>query len=229
MSEASLAQAPARNTPATPLEVIASRIEEDLDRLRRARPVLDARIDRAARIIVVHLSSLPAARPIKCRVRRGGRRVLLVASLRSGGITYEVCPASWTCSCPDFHRQGTGCKRGIAAWALYRAALAVEVADHVERVEEINDRVQGGGCDACHGGWVYLDEDVIDPDSGEVGRVRNPVKCRSCKPATPPHLTDEELREWMDSAPWRFAKTMPRHPHFYSELGARPPEVAGSS
>ena len=198
--------------------MIAERIEEDLDRLRRARPILDARIDRAARIVVVQLSSPPAARPIKCRVRRGGRRVLLVASLRSGGVTYEVCPDDWTCSCPDFHRKGTGCKHGVAAWALWRASLACEAGGHMDRIGETNDRVHSGGCGACHGaGWVYLDEDVIDPESGEVGKAHNPVRCRSCAPAiVPPYLTDEELRAWMDSVPWRFAKTMPRHPHFYS-------------
>lgn len=127
--------------------------------------------------------------------------------------------SSWSCSCPDHHRRGEACKHGLAAWVLWRASLTRQEREHIDRVEEINDRVQGGSCDACHGSWVYLDEDVIDPESGEVSKVHNPVRCRSCAPATPPHLTDEELREWMDSVPWRFAKTMPQHPHFYSLRG----------
>jgi hypothetical protein len=32
----------------------------------------------------------------------------------------------------------------------------------------------------------------------------------------PPYLTDEELEKWMEGVPWRFAKTMPRHPHSYT-------------
>lgn len=32
----------------------------------------------------------------------------------------------------------------------------------------------------------------------------------------PPYLIDEELQEWMDGVPWRFAKTMTRHPHSYT-------------
>jgi hypothetical protein len=137
--EESLAHAPARNTP---LEVIASRIEADLDRLRRHRPILAGRVDRAATVLIVHLSSPPRTRPIKCRVRKGGRRVYLVSSLTSGGVTYEVNPDSWTCSCPDFHRKGTGCKHGIASWALMRSAMLRDLADHVERIEKVNDHVQ---------------------------------------------------------------------------------------
>ncbi|MEJ7872798.1 MAG: SWIM zinc finger family protein [Rubrobacteraceae bacterium] len=224
MTTARLPHAPARNTP---LEVIAERIEEDLDRLRRHRPILDARIDRAARIVVVQLSSPPAARPIKCRVRRGGRRVLLVASLSAGGAVYQVDPHDWTCSCPDFHRKAKGCKHGIAAWALWRSSLPSEVGEHMDRIEEINDRIhhedddddegEWSGCGACHGaGWVFLDEDVIDSKTGEVGKATNPVRCRSCSPVEPPYLSDEELAEWMASTRWRYAKTMPAHPHDYS-------------
>ena len=29
-------------------------------------------------------------------------------------------------------------------------------------------------------------------------------------------LTDEKLVAWMESVPWRFAHTMPKHPHEYS-------------
>jgi hypothetical protein len=29
-------------------------------------------------------------------------------------------------------------------------------------------------------------------------------------------LTDEQMLEWMESVPWRFAHSMPAHPHFYT-------------
>ena len=234
MSEARLPQAPARKHPeAPPLDVLGERIEEELARLREARPILDARIDRAATIVVVQLSSSPRTRPIKCRIRRGGKRVLLVASLRAGGVTYEVCPENWTCSCPDFHRKGTGCKHGIAAWTLWRVSLPREVQAHVDRIDEnarvlvadharAHDDDEEGEqpCPACEdSGWIHLDEDIVDPKTGETSKATNPVRCRSCKPATPPHLSDEEMREWMDSTRWRFARTMPKHPHEYSLRG----------
>jgi hypothetical protein len=218
--EESLAHAPARNTP---LEVIAERLEEEIDRLRRARPILDARIDRATTIVTVHLSSPPRTRPIKCRIRKGGRRVYLVASLSSGGAVYQVNPRDGSCSCPDAARGSSiTCKHSISAWLISRVAVTREVAAHVDRIQEVNDRIHhddddGEGCDACQGaGWVFLDEDVLDSSTGEVAEAQNPVRCRSCEPASPPHLTDEEMREWMDSVRWRYAKTMPQHPHDYS-------------
>jgi hypothetical protein len=97
-----------------------------------------------------------------------------------------------------------------------------EVGEHVDRIEKINERIhheddEEEGCDVCHGTtWIFLAEDITDPSNGEVGKAHNPVRCRSCEPATPPHLTDEELAEWMASTRWRYAKTMPQHPHDYS-------------
>ena len=228
MLEKSLAPPARVANPALPLDVMAERIEEEIARLKAARPILDARIDRAARIVVVQLSSPPASRPVRCRVRKGGRRVYLVSSLTSGGVTYEVNPADWSCSCPDAHRgSSVACKHSISSWLLARAALPREVGRHLDRVNAVNasaqreadhdDEEEGEqGCNACQGGWVFLDEDVIDPATGEASRATNPVRCRACEPAAPHHLSDEEMREWMDSARWRFARTMPKHPHFYS-------------
>jgi hypothetical protein len=90
-------------------------VEEALARLREARPHLESRLDRAATIVVVHLSSAARTRPIRCRIRIDGRRAYLVSSLTSGSAVYEVDPRSWSCSCPDYHRRGTACKHGIAA------------------------------------------------------------------------------------------------------------------
>jgi len=97
-------------------------VEEALARLREARPHLESRLDRAATIVVVHLSSAARTRPIRCRIRKDGRRAYLVSSLTSGGAVYEVSPLDWSCSCPDYRRRGAACKHGIAAWILANAA-----------------------------------------------------------------------------------------------------------
>jgi len=99
-------------------------VEEALARLRQARPHLEGRLDRAATYLVVHMSSSTRTRPIRVRIRRTGRPVFLVASLTSGGVTYEVDPADWSCSCPDYHRRGSACKHALAAWILASTAPA---------------------------------------------------------------------------------------------------------
>lgn len=114
---------PARRSTSPPpdKELLADAVEEALATLRAARPHLESRLDRAATIVVVHLSSAARTRPIKVRVRKNGRPVFLVASLTSGGAIYEVNPTDWSCSCPDFRRRGAACKHGIAAWILANA------------------------------------------------------------------------------------------------------------
>ena len=122
MSERSVAP-PARTTSPPPdKELLADAVEEALARLRAARPHLESRLDRAATIVVVHLSSAARTRPIKVRVRKNGSPVFLVASLTSGGAIYEVNPADWSCTCPDFHRRGSACKHALAAWILASTA-----------------------------------------------------------------------------------------------------------
>ncbi len=119
----------ARSVPEAPrpstLELMAERIEREVARLKEARPELVGRIDRAVTILVVHLSSPPSSRPLRCRVRRDGRSVLLVSSLSASGAVYLVEPGTWQCSCPDFHRASTGvCKHGLAGWILWAAGRA---------------------------------------------------------------------------------------------------------
>ncbi len=118
-----LPQAPARNTDdPLPPYLIADAVERVLARLKVVRPHLEGRLDRAATYLVVQLSTSARTRPIRVRVRKGGKRVMLVASLTSGGVTYEVDPASWSCSCPDHHRRAAPCKHSIAAWVLATAS-----------------------------------------------------------------------------------------------------------
>lgn len=101
------------------VEQIAERVEQELERLRAARPALSSRISRAENILVTHLSCR-RARMIRARVRSGELVGYLVAG--SGGAVYSVDPVSWQCSCPDAHRKGKGCKHAITCWALWRAS-----------------------------------------------------------------------------------------------------------
>ncbi len=117
MTNASLAHAAHPNT----LEEITGRLEEELERLRRARPGLASRIDKAEGIIVMQLSASNGYRPIKVRVRADGSRCYRVRSGGKLGKFYSVDPDSFGCDCPDAARRGKGCKHGIAAWALERA------------------------------------------------------------------------------------------------------------
>jgi hypothetical protein len=234
VDRASLAHPARASTQASPLEHFAEAVEKELARLAAARPHLEDRIGRAAQLCVVQLSSAPRNRPIKCRVRKGGRPVLLVSSLAAGGVTYQVNPGSWECSCPDWHRRSAACKHGLAGWVLWRASLTRQVGAHVDQLDEINARQeaarrshdedaaasQEGGEDTCAhcmgSGWIYMGTEDVDPSTGEVIEAVNPVRSRRCQAVEPPYLTDEQLQEWMESVRWRYARTMPKHPHDYS-------------
>jgi hypothetical protein len=183
---------------ATNRERIAKAVEEELERLRELRPHLESRIDRAAHLLVVHLSD-PRQGTIRVRVAADRRFRFVVRSLTSSGL--YVVDNAWNCSCPDFHRRDAACKHALAAWCLKRAA---------------DRRVWRKGCAQCIDGWVFMGEDVIDSETGEVATFHNPVRCRRCTGVQAPYLTDEELRDWMASVRWIYAKSMPRHPHFYT-------------
>ncbi len=117
------------------LETIADSVERELNRVRAARPGLASRVERAGGIVVTHLSCR-RQRVIRVRVREGRARFLVSGS---GGAVYVVNPGDWSCSCPDHHRRGAGCKHSIACWALWRASArpalpGVEVAEDLETV-----------------------------------------------------------------------------------------------
>lgn len=149
--------------PSTPKEVLADRIEAELDRLRVARPHLEARIARATNILLLQLSSPPRSRPIRCRIGAMGPR-FLVASGTSRGAVYTVNPKVWACSCPDVHRTGKkGCKHALAAFVLWRLAAA-------------KDRP----C-ACIDGWVFVGHtELVHEDTGEVVESFDRIPCRRC-------------------------------------------------
>jgi hypothetical protein len=101
------------------VEHVLERIEAGLNRLRDARPALSSRITRAENILVTHLSC-KRARIIRVRIAPDGKARFLVNG--SAGAVYVVDTASWSCSCPDAHRHGKGCKHAIACWTLERAS-----------------------------------------------------------------------------------------------------------
>ena len=99
-------------------DVVAEAVERELERLKAARPHLAERIARAENILVTHLSCR-RQRVIRVRIRDGRARFLVSGSK---GAVYVVDPGDWSCSCPDHHRRGVGCKHALACWALWRAS-----------------------------------------------------------------------------------------------------------
>ena len=181
----------------TDRERVVGFIEKELERLRKARPALESRIDRASSILLLQLASPPRTRPVRVRIR-GDEVRFLVRSSSAAGAIYSVDAKNWACSCPDFHRRNVACKHVISAWVLRRAAL-----------------VRRRGCAACVEGWVCLGETIVSEETGEVVEATNVIRCRRCVPVAPGCLTDEDLQSWMSSVRWKFAATMPRHPHEY--------------
>ncbi|PLS85065.1 MAG: hypothetical protein CYG60_14575 [Actinobacteria bacterium] len=97
---------------------LARRIEAEIERLRAKRPALGERLNRAANLLVTHLSCRRQG-VIRVRVRQGRPRLLVSGS---GGAVYVVDPADWSCSCPDAHRRGKGCKHSLACYVLVRTS-----------------------------------------------------------------------------------------------------------
>ena len=98
---------------------VAEAVERELERLKAARPHLAERVSRGENILVTHLSCR-RQRLIRIRVGRDGRPRFLVSG--SAGAVYVVNPGDWSCSCPDHHRRGVGCKHALACFALAKAA-----------------------------------------------------------------------------------------------------------
>jgi hypothetical protein len=131
---------------------IAEAVEAEIERLKELRPALGARIDRAASILVGHLSSRKA-RILVVRIGGEGRPRVLVASRSpgAGGAVYVVDPADWSCSCPDYHRRGGEgvCKHAIAVYVLWRAGRRPR------------------DCGACHGETVHSTVEESDQELTE--------------------------------------------------------------
>jgi hypothetical protein len=178
--------------------LLAERVEAEIERIREARPHLSSRLDRASNLLLLQLASPPRQRPVKVRIAADGRRRFLVSSTSSGGVVYSVDPATYTCSCPDAHRRGVGCKHGLSCFILRRVG-----------------RTQRRGCSACDRGWVFLGEGIVDPESGEVAESINPVRCTRCGNG----LSHAYVRHWLEGQRWHFAKSRPDNPHSYCLRG----------
>jgi hypothetical protein len=169
------------------VETIATRIEQELARVRAARPSLSSRISRAENILVTHLSCR-RQHTIRVRVRDGRPRFLVSGS---GGAVYVVDPSGWSCTCPDAHRRGKGCKHSIACWALWRAsarpdlpASAVVDTGEALAVAEENGPYEVRACSGCFDGLVYDGERgawVGHDDCSGTGRARVFVYARASK------------------------------------------------
>ena len=136
---------------ASDCEDLAALVEREVERIREARPHLSSRLDRAAALLVAQLSLPPQTRPVRVRIAAGGKRRFLVRSTSSRGVVYSVDPATYSCTCPDAHRRGIGCKHGLCCFILERAARGA----------------RRKGCTLCIDGWVYMGEDLIDSETGE--------------------------------------------------------------
>jgi hypothetical protein len=182
-------------------EDLAALVEREIERIREARPHLSSRLNRAAALLVAQLSLPAQTRPLRVRIGTHGHRPrFLVRSLTSGGVVYCVSPATFECSCPDAHRrgQGRGCKHSLAVYILLRAA-----------------RTHRRGCGACERGWVFVGEEIVDPESGEVVEAINPVRCKRCREG----LSEEDVQRWLESQRWHYASSRPDNAHCYCLRG----------
>lgn len=129
MTDSSVAPpAPTTTPPPEAVNALLDRIEQEIDRLKRARPGLEARITKASNILVAHLAGRPAMPVVRVRISKTGRPRFLFTSLTGNGAVYTVDPVSWQCSCPDHQRRDAACKHGLAAYVLARVAQCEKVA-----------------------------------------------------------------------------------------------------
>lgn len=147
----------------TNVHPISEAVEAQLDHLRRGRPGLASRITRAENILATHLSC-KRAKLIKVRVDSSGRPRFLVSG--SNGAVYVVDPSSWSCSCPDAHRHGTGCKHALACWVLSKSGGS---GPHSRTT---------AACDGCNQRFAH--RDLFDAPPGHEMFFEGERMCQSC-------------------------------------------------
>ncbi len=160
------------------LDTIAESVERELSRVSAARPGLASRVERAGNIVVTHLSCR-RQRVIRVRVREGRARFLVSGS---GGAVYVVDPGNWSCSCPDHHRRGAGCKHSIACWALWRASARPDLPG-VEVAEDPRDIVAASrfrSCAGCSG--RSHGRDLFEVGNDDPTYFEGDELCRECAP-----------------------------------------------
>ncbi len=147
--------------PPAPLDALVERIEREIERLREKRPHLQARIDRAANLLVTHVSC-PRQHVIRVRIRQGRPRFLVNGS---GGAVYSVDPSDWSCSCPDHHRRGGICKHGIAVYVLVRASRPAPKLP---------------ACTSCGGRFPHAQLVEVTHDDGSLTWFPGDLLCKGC-------------------------------------------------
>lgn len=103
------------------IETSIDRIEQEIARLKAARPALASRVERAEQIVTMQASLANGSRPVRVRVHADGSRSYTVRSGSKLRKVYTVNPAIWSCSCPDHRRRAAACKHAVACWLLERA------------------------------------------------------------------------------------------------------------
>jgi hypothetical protein len=106
---------------------VVETIEREISCLRRARPHLATRIERAEHIIVTQLSTSNGTRPVKVRIHADGSRSYTVRSCSKLRRVYTVRGGTLECDCPDARRLSEtppACKHGIACFVLDRVLVA---------------------------------------------------------------------------------------------------------
>ncbi len=101
-------------------EVRITRIVEELDRIKEARPSLASRVERAEHIIVTQLSTSNGSRPVRVRLGADGTHKYFVRSGSKLQREYTIDPLSWTCTCPDHAKRSAACKHVIVCFTLER-------------------------------------------------------------------------------------------------------------
>lgn len=100
---------------------------------------------------------------IRVRVSRTGKARYLVDG--SNGARYTMDPADWSCSCPDAHRHGKGCKHALACWVLSKATRPAT-------------RPKTARCDGCST-YVYR-RDLLDVPEGNITFFESERVCHEC-------------------------------------------------
>jgi hypothetical protein len=94
-------------------------------------------------------------------IRHVGEALYLVPSCAGRGF-YSVDYRQETCDCPDHEIRGENCKH-ILAVGIYHAKHRSEASPH-----------------ACNDGWVSMEVEVVDPETGEETVEEALYLCRRC-------------------------------------------------
>lgn len=174
MQHQSTAHSGTLTTPAEKANDLLDKIEDELDRLRRGRPQLEATIQKASNILTAHLAGRPRHQIVRVRTSKSGKPRFLFTNLSGSGATYVVDVASWSCTCPAAHRYEGVCKHGVAAFILWRVS---RVAD---RSHGTVIRRDPDGCFACEGGLVRSSQPHRNDRTGVVSYRTLILPCKSC-------------------------------------------------